>query len=298
MQNQKRVHLAESGLFLVTILWGTSFVIIKQATALVEPGYLLGIRFLFAAVMMALIFHKRLKLLTLDSLKFSFILGGLLFLSYYLQTVAIKYTTAGKNAFLTTIYVIIVPFLYWIIRKVRPRPVNLISAFFCIIGIALISLSGDSFSLNFGDFLTILCGFFFASHIVFLSIASRQYDPILMSILQFFIVGILSFLVAVFTEPVPVLSPASLLPILYLAVFCTMIALGLQAVGEKYVNPSKASLIMSLESLIGCISGIVFLGEPLTIKLVAGFAMIFLAMLISELPTILSKTGPASKSEP
>ena len=111
--------------------------------------------------------------------------GLFLFVSYYFQTYGLKYTTASKNAFITTLYVVIVPFLAWAVNHVRPKANNLIAAGFAVVGLALLSLKGD-LSVNFGDFLTLVCGICFAVHMIFLDRFTAYCTPIRLTVMPAF----------------------------------------------------------------------------------------------------------------
>ena len=279
---EKKSRIAELGLLVTAIIWGSAFVVVKNTTEAVSTNYLLAIRFLIAAVVLSAIFFKSLKKFDFLYLKNGLILGGLLYFSFYLQTVGIQYTTAGNNAFLTAVYVVLVPFLYWIVRRQCPKNYQLFAAFVCIIGIGLLSLQND-FTINIGDLLSLLCGVAFCAQIVAVSIFTERQDPILLSILQFLFSGLFALIAAVLFEPFPSqIGTDAVLGLLFLGIFSTAIAFGLQTVCQKYTSASKASLLMSLESFFGCLSGIIFLHEPVTPKVLAGFGLIFLAILISE----------------
>ncbi len=279
----KKSRLAELGLLLTAIIWGSAFVVVKNTTDAVPTNYILATRFLLAAVLLAAIFWKSLKKLNKSYVKSGAILGVLVYLSFYLQTVGIQYTTAGNNAFLTAIYVVVVPFLYWLVRKKKPGVYNVLAAFLCMIGIGFLSLQ-DNLTVNIGDALTLLCGILFAAQIVGVSIFTEKQDPILLTLLQFLVAGVIALIAAFIFEDFPQsLGTGPIVGLLYLSIFSTTVAFLMQTVGQKYTSASKASLLMCLESVFGCVSGILFLHEPVTPKILAGFVLIFIAVLISEL---------------
>ena len=135
--------LASLGLILTTMIWGFAFVVMKNSVDIIPPAYLLAVRFSMSALLLAVLFHKNLLRADHRTIICGVILGVFLCLSYQFQTYGLKYTTASKNAFITTLYVIIVPFLYWIISKKRPGGRNIAAAFLAVIGLALLSLQGD-----------------------------------------------------------------------------------------------------------------------------------------------------------
>ena len=282
MKIKNRTVAAELGLLFITIIWGGSFVVVKNTTSMMPANYIIAIRFGLASIFMLIFFFRRIQKIDAYSIKSGAILGVLLYVAYYFQTVGIKYTTAGNNAFLTAVYVILVPFLYWVIKKIRPDAYNIISAFVCIAGIGFLSIHAG-FTVNIGDSLSLLCGIAFSAQIVGVSILTEKGDPILLAFTQCIFTAIIAFIVALCTEKFPAqLVTNSIWDLLYIGVFSTMIAMVVQTVCQKYVPPSRASLIMSMESLFGTFFGIVFLNEALTFKTFIGFLLIFAAMLVSE----------------
>ena len=293
---KKQLRLAELGLLVVTIIWGSGFVAVKSATGSLEPDAIVALRFAIAAVLMCVVFFRRLKKIDKGCIKAGALAGFLYYLAFYLQTLGAKYTTAGKNAFLTAVYVVLVPFLYWIIKNQRPDVYNISAAFLCLIGIGLLSLNAD-FSINMGDGFSLLGGVGFTAQIVAAAILTQKHDPILLSVTQFGFAALFAAITSLLTEPIPTqFAPDALTYILYLGVFSTMIALLLQTVCQKYVPASKASLILSLESVFGCICGIIFLHEALSERILAGFVLIFGAILLSEVKPAFLRVGFLKKS--
>lgn len=146
--------LATVGFLFITMIWGGSFVVMKNSVDLVPPSYLLALRFTLAAAFMALAFPGRMKKLDRGSLTCGLIMGIFLTLAYLFQTYGIKYTTASKNAFITALYVVLVPFLYWKISKKRPGLNQIAAGLVAVIGLALLTLKHES-GINLGDALTL-----------------------------------------------------------------------------------------------------------------------------------------------
>ena len=155
-------HLALWG---TAFIWGTSFVILKEALDSIGTMWVLALRFIIAAALLLLAAGKRLKTLGRDGLRGGVLLGVCLAAAYIFQTYGLKYTTPGKNAFLTATYCVLVPFMVWAFFKRRPNASNIIAAFMCVFGIGLVSLSGTS-PFNVGDALTLVCGIFYALQII------------------------------------------------------------------------------------------------------------------------------------
>lgn len=168
-----------------TIIWGSSFVIVKDVTGFLTTGWILVVRFSVAAVLLALVFAKKRHLyLQRDYLFYGGLFGVALFLAYYVQTQGLIYTTPGKNAFLTGTYCVLVPFFAWFATRKRPTLINVGAALLCIAGVGLVSLSGD-LTVNVGDALTLLCAVFYALHIVLVSRFSQGRDIFVLTMWQF-----------------------------------------------------------------------------------------------------------------
>lgn len=288
-----------SALFGAAIIWGSSFFIVKDAVDVFPPNILLAIRFTIGAILLSLIFFKSLKSTNREYVWKGAVLGTCLYIAYTFQTVGITDTTPGKNAFLTAIYCILVPFLYWLIGQSRPDKYNLFSAFVCLGGIGLVSLSGG-LSMGWGDGLTLIGGIFFAIHMVLVARFSQGKDVILLTIFQFCFAALLSWAAGFLVESFPPYSSwtlASAGGLLFLAVFATAGALLLQNVGQKHIHPAAASLILSLESVFGVLFSVAFYGEKLTLRLVLGFALIFVAIVVSETKLSFLRKQPVAENE-
>ncbi|MDR1193446.1 MAG: DMT family transporter [Peptococcaceae bacterium] len=271
-------------MFTAALIWGSSFALMKNTVEVFPPNLLLALRFAIACLTLAAVFNGRLRGLNWDYGKKTAIMSVFLYLAFLLQTLGVQKTTPGKNAFLTAIYCVIVPFLYWAFGKRSPTWRNLLAAAACVVGIGLVSLT-QRLTIAPGDFYTLLGGFFFAAHLVAISIFSDGKDPALLTVAQFGYCAIFFGVTAWLTgEALPVgTSVSTWAALLYMALFCTALGLLLQIYGQKYTAPSTASLILSLEAVFGVIFSVFLYGEALTIRLILGFVLIFAAVLISEL---------------
>ncbi len=284
---------AKLALLTATIIWGTSFVIIKDAVDLISPNYLMAVRFTGACILLSAIFYRRLKGINLRKLSQGGLIGVFLYLAYLFQTYGIMYTTPGKNAFLTAFYCVLVPFLAWMAKGSRPDRWNLLAALMCVSGIGLISLNGD-LSMVKVDFLTLIGGFFFACHMVAVSKFGTDCDPIVITVLQFASAAICFWITTFITEGAPGAVSSSVIPaVIYLCLFCTAAALLLQNFGQKHTTPSAAALLLSLEAVFGTLISAVMGREDLTVRMVCGFIVVFLSIVVSEtkLSFIKCKTG-------
>lgn len=279
---KKRGLTGRAALLLTTLIWGTSFIIMKDTLDAVPTLWLLAIRFTGAALLMALFGARQLKELDRGYLRGGAAMGVCLCAAYIVQTYGLVYTTPGKNAFLTATYCVIVPFLWWAFYKKRPDAYNISAAVICLTGMGLVSLQ-DDLSVGLGDALTICCGFFYALHIIATARAAEGRSPVLLSMVQFATAAVLCWVAAPLAAPFPQDVPASAWwSIAYLCFVCTGVCFLLQTIGQKYTPPAAAAVILTLESVFGTLFSILFYHERLTARVAVGFALIFAAVLISE----------------
>lgn len=280
-------------LLIAALIWGSSFIVMKSAVDFLTPAVLLFLRFSLAAILLGAIFYKKLILLKRYQLIGGLLTGCCLFGAYYVQTWGLQFTTPGKNAFLTAVYCAIVPFLVWLFHHKRPDIYNFVAAFLCIIGIGCVSLDGQ-LKMNIGDFLTLCGGFFYAFHILMIKKFSRNIDGGAFTSLQFIGGALLALIIALISEDMSVIKgihSSIFLQIFYLVFFATAITMFCQTTGQKYTSECNASLILSLESVFGVIFSIAFYGEILTAKILIGFMLIFIAIIISETKLSFLKKG-------
>lgn len=284
MSSKTMKILAKPMLFAAALIWGTSFFIMKNALDVLPVFFLLAIRFTAGAVLLALAAGKRWRSFAPDYLWRGAVIGGFLFLAYSVQTFGLSLTTPSKNAFLTAVYCVIVPFLTWAVVKARPDRYNIAAALLCVTGVGLVSLN-DQLTINAGDLLTLLCAVFYASHIVAVEKVSPGKDITLLTMFQFAFSALYAWICGTCTETFParaLTDPAVFLPMAYLCVMATTVALLFQNVGQIWSDPASASVILSLESVFGVLFSVIFYGDPVTGRLLAGFALIFVAVVCSE----------------
>ncbi len=268
-----------------TIIWGSSFVIVKDVTNSMSPAWILAVRFTAAAIIMAVVFLKERALYFERShVGFGLLFGLAMFLAYYTQTIGITDTTPGKNAFLTGTYCVIVPFLAWALVRRRPNRYNIVAAVLCIVGIGFISLDG-SLTMRFGDAMTLVCAVFYALHIILVSQFAQGRNIYVLTMWQFVGVAACSLFVGGLFEPMPdwaALPMDCWISLAYLAVACTTVALLFQNIGQAHLPPASAALLLSLEAVFGVAFSVALSAETLTLRIVFGFALVFAAIIISE----------------
>ncbi len=271
---------------LATVIWGLSFVVMKDAVDVMEPAWLIGVRFLITAALLTVVLWRRVRpALTREQLRRGAVLGLLMFLAYWTQTIGLAFTTPGKNAFLTATYCVMVPFMFWAVAGKRPTVFNLMAAVLCVAGMGLVSLTPGTQAVEFGDVMTLVCAVFFGLHIVFVSKYAQGCDVLPITVFQFWTMGLCGVVIGALTEELPnaaAVSPEFLFNMAYLIVLASCVALVIQNVALAHVPPAQASLLLSLEAVFGVAFSVLLYGEALTMRLVAGFGLIFAAIVLSE----------------
>jgi drug/metabolite transporter (DMT)-like permease len=294
-------------LFTTALIWGTSFVAQKAGMDYIGPFTFNGLRSLLGALVLIPVIlimdaqrkknstqNKLEKDSTEDKLeknssRKTLFIGGLscglvLFIGSTLQQHSLLFTTVGKVGFITALYIVIVPILgLFIGRKVRPV------LWFCValatVGLYLLCIKED-FSIGKGDLLVIACAFGFALHILVIDHFSPKTDGIKLSCIQFFVCGVLSIPFMFLFETVDWSNILDCwLQISYVGVMSCGVAYTLQILGQKYTEPTIASLILSLESVFAVIFGILLLHEQISGREIIGCLIMFSAFLLAQLPS-------------
>jgi len=279
----KKSLKADMTLLVVSIVWGSGFVATKVLLdAGISPFYMMGLRFLIAGVSLGIIFRKKIMLMKKSDLLGGVLVGTLLYLAFGAQTVGLVNTTPSKNAFLTGVNVVIVPFLYWIVTKKRPDKYAFIAVFICFIGTAFLSSGGDM-TFGIGEFLSLLCAFLFAGHIVANGHYVDKTGPFILTFLQMIVAATLSFVTAFSVETFPdTVSVSTWTAIAYVGLVTTMLAFFLQTWAQKHTTTTKVAIILSTEAVFGTLFSVVLLGEILTFHMIIGGIAIFLAIITAE----------------
>ena len=280
--------LASGGLILTSAIWGFAFVVVKDSVDTIPPVYMVSIRYTIAAVLLGFVLIPQFKKLNRYYWIHGAVTGLMLALGYITQTIGCKYTTAGKNAFLTTIYVILIPLISWPLNKKRPHFVVFLSAVMALVGIGLLALrnEGGVLGFNVGDILTLICGLFYALHIIFTAKFSQDKNPVILTWIQFIVAAVFSWAVSPLIDgsfSVALLKSSRVIfSMLYLGIFSSLVAFLLQNICLKYMESSLASLFLSLESVFGVIFSTIFLRERMTLVMIIGCVLIFAAITIAD----------------
>ncbi|MCH4006591.1 MAG: DMT family transporter [Eubacterium sp.] len=296
-------------LFLTAFIWGSAFVAQKVGGAL-GPFTYNGVRTLLGGLVLipAVILSDR-----ADSgwqnaskeerkLQWKVVLtGGILcglmhFIASTLQQIGIEYTTASKAGFITSLYAILVPLISVFIGK-HIRPLVWVSCAVSVTGLYLISMKGGHFTLQFGDLLVLLCALFFAFQIMVIDHYSPKCNGVKMSCIQFLLSGTLGVIcMFIFETPHIAAILHYWFPIVYGGVLSTGLAYTLQIIGQKNTPATEASLILCLEAVFSALTSTLLLHELLSPREYLGCALIFGAVILSQLPEGIVKLPPGAKA--
>lgn len=287
----------KNAIFLTTaaLVWGIAFVAQSSASEILGTFTFNGLRsFLAAFALLPLIYHRRKDIQKLHKISrkqyakspvFPYI-GGLacgfcLLLGSSLQQAGIAKTTVGKAGFITALYIIFVPIASIIIFHKKITLPVISSAILGMLGLYLLCMK-ESLKLGTGDTLVFLCAIAFTAHILVIDYFNQYIDGVVLSCIQFFVVGVISLPVILIIERPSINNiVAAAIPILYAGLLSSGVGYTLQIVGQKDMNPTIASLILSLESVFSAIAGWILLGQKLSVRELWGCAIMFVAILIA-----------------
>lgn len=280
---QKHRVLAEIGLLYAAIIWGATFFIVKLAVEQIDPVVLVGYRFSAAGLLLgAFLITKRIPLWT--GLQDGITLGVILGLLYIPQTIGLKYTSAANSGFITGLFIVIVPLLAFGLFRKKPSAWEGVALVLSLLGLWL--LTGGLSGMNIGDIITLLAAFFYALHLLYCDKYMKAgRDPLVISFQQFLLIGILSFVTAAIVDlPLSFGDSQAVLMLMFLTLFPTLSAFVIQLYAQKLTSPFRVSLIFALEPVFAAIFAWTLGGETFVLRSAGGGLLIFIAMIVAELP--------------
>lgn len=285
MGSRKVQIMADLALVFVTLVWGATFVSVKEAIKHIEPFYFLAIRFAIATIIMLAVTNRRLVRLTLPALIKGILIGLFLFAGYAFQTFGLKYTTASNAGFITGLTVVLVPVFYTLLTKKAPGMVSMFGILCATAGLGLLTIN-ESLQFNYGDILVLFCAVSYALHILVVGKFSPDNDSFILATVQIATVALASFIAAIFKEATPTMDSFNTQvwnAILITAVFATALAFFLQTWTQKYTSPSHTAVIFTMEPVFAALFAYLIGGETFTPRQGLGAAAILTGMLASEL---------------
>jgi drug/metabolite transporter (DMT)-like permease len=281
--NRKRLR-AEFALVGVTLIWGTTFVVVKSALAEVSTFVFLTLRFWVAAAALVLIYRGAVRKQGIGPGVFA---GCLLFTAYVFQTLGLERTTASKSAFLTGLSIPLVPLFSSLVYKVRPRLVEVAGIVIASLGMALLTLSSVAdlrSGMSTGDLLSLLCAVTFAFHIVIIGHYSQLHGFESLAVVQIAAAAVLGSAVFWFAEPVRFHITAGVAAaVLLTGLLATALAFTIQAWAQQYTSSTRAALIFALEPPVAWLTSYLVTGEKMSNRGKVGAVMILAGILAVEL---------------
>ena len=287
-------------LLLTAMIWGMSFIAQSKGVEDISPVAFTGLRSVLGGIVLLPVIafldygkkkhNKRVGRINRDLITGGTLCGLILCLASTLQTMGMVYTSPGKSAFITALYMVIIPIVGLFTGK-KPRPVIAISVVIATVGLYMICVDSSS-GINKGDLITLACSFLFTAHILVIDHFSPRVDGVKLSCIQFFVCGAINLIyMSIFEKP-------ELAPILgcwasigFSGIMSCGIAYTLQIVGQKYTDPTSASILMSLESVFAALSAAILAasgwnitGGTMNIREIIGCVLMFCAIILVQLP--------------
>lgn len=289
-------------MLITALIWGSAFVAQRAASDTIPAFAFSGVRYMIAVMVLipVILIMDKFKSARNEAEPMSqeerrknrkvLLIGGtccgvVLTLASNFQQLGVTFTTSGKAGFITSLYVVIVPLLGLLIGK-NVRKLIWFCVFLAVAGLYTLAIKPGTFHLGLGDFLVLICAFFFALHILVIDHFSPKTDGVKLSCVQFIVAGIISLILMLIVETVSIseLIDAAI-PILYAGAISGGIAYTLQIVAQKDADPTVASLLLSMEAVFAALSGWLILGEVMTAREILGCILVFAAIILAQLPT-------------
>jgi drug/metabolite transporter (DMT)-like permease len=280
---RRRAYQADAGLVVVTLVWGSTFVVVKGALAGAGPFEFIAMRFGIACVALLILGHRRLGTLGRTGLRAGLVIGVFLLLGYGFQTTGLQFTTASKAGFITGLSILIVPLFAFAVLRHKIGIGIIAGIALAAVGMYLLSFTGDV-AFGVGDSLVFACAVAFAAHIVSISAYAPHYDAIALSIVQTGFVAAAAAIVSIVAEtPAHLPTTAAWFPALYTGLIGTAAVLGVQTTIQRFTTPSHAALIFSLEPVFAALFAYGLVGETLGVNGLIGGALILSGMVVAEI---------------
>jgi drug/metabolite transporter (DMT)-like permease len=284
-----RRRAAEAALIFNTLIWGTTFVLVKAALADISPVLFIALRFSLAAGALLAVFRRAALPTGEPSRSWKAVGGGalagtFLFSGYLFQTMGLRLTTAPRSAFITGLTSIAVPLLAALVYRVRPRISELAGVLVATAGLVLMTLPGVLGPMRLGDLLTVFCALGFAAYIVTLGHFTEKMSYELLAVTQIGVAAILGWALFWWVEiPHVAWRPAVVWAILVTGLLATALAFAVQSWAQRYTSPTRTALIFMLEPVVAWLTSYCMVGEGLSGRAAAGAALILGGVAMVEL---------------
>lgn len=270
---------ATVALLAVTLIWGSTFFVIKDAVSQVDPADFLAIRFTVAAVLICAVLWRRIARLPKQHLLISLGVGCIYGFAQLAQTYGLRLTSASVSGFITGTYVVLTPLIVWLVFRRRPSARTGVAVGLAVVGLAVLSITGAAVG-GWGEALTLLGALLYAVHIVALDSAARRVDVLALTAIQMVGVALVCVVAAApggYTVPT---GTSIWVAIAYLALIAGVLTMGLQTWAQQYLAPTRVALLMTLEPVFATAFAVAFGGESVTLRLLLGGAMILVGTVV------------------
>ncbi|MBR0398846.1 MAG: DMT family transporter [Eubacterium sp.] len=292
----KDIIKTELILFLTPFIWGFGFVAGKSVLSEVGPGWLNFFRSGIAALFLLPFMLRRNERWDRKTVRHGLVIGVIMFVNFSSQIIGLQYTSAGQNAFLCTTYVVMTPFVAWAMKRVRPSAFDFICAVIAIAGIAVLSLAADQSSFDPRGLIALGCPATAALGFVYTDQYAKNDDTYLLTWLQIAGAAVLCGLTAPAFGAYPsAISMRGVFSLLYMGICFSGVAFLCQNYGLAHASSEHTSVVLSLESVLGWVFGVLLLHEPVTINGVIGGALVFAAIMISVKENSTVQKAPGEK---
>jgi drug/metabolite transporter (DMT)-like permease len=297
LPRNKRLY-AEAALVYAAAIWGSTFFVVKDVLAYIDPVVLVGYRFTLAALLIGAFLLARRQPLW-QNFRQGFTLGFILWVLYIAQTVGLGITTASNSGFITGLFIVFVPLVNWLLYRIRARVLQLAAVLLALLGLWL--LTGGIHGVNAGDLMTLAAAVTYALHVVFAGrMMARNIDPWVLNFQQILVIGVLGLATAVVQSLVRAAAhgqhPTDVLAqdfsvvsawawgiVLFLVLFPTITAYIAQLYGQRVVSATRAALLFTLEPVFAAVFAWTLGGEQMRLWGAIGGALMVAAMLLSEM---------------
>ncbi|MBZ4672502.1 MAG: drug/metabolite transporter [Deferribacteraceae bacterium] len=291
MNKKALEYLADLSLLFISLVWGSTFIIVKESIEKVDPSLFISYRFLIASLILSPFLIIRRNKVNKESVLAGLSMGSVLFTVFYFQTFALKYITASVTGFLTGIYTLFVPILSYVFLHKKPYPTSIAAVILSTIGLYLISFQGN-FTFGIGESFAIINAFGIAIHIILTDYYSKKYDTIILTSVQIIVVAFLS-IIFTFASGIDIkIQPEkdTIFALILTGFLATVVAFFIQTAMQKYTTPTKAAILFTLEPVSSAFFGYLIGKEVLAFNQYIGASIIIIAMLVSEVGSALIRS--------
>ena len=291
-------------LLLGSVIWGAAFVAQRVGMDHMEPFSINGIRMLLAAAVMTpvtLLTERKKSPETApdpkDQRRAGLLCGVMLFAASSLQQMGLVTTTAGKAGFITALYVVLVPVAAWLLFRKNPGRIIWLGVAMAVVALYFLCIPAEGFTLQGGDLLEFGCAICYTVQILCVDHYAPKVSGVRLARDEFLITGVLSLLIALFTETMTWEGiREALIPLLYSGIMSSAVGFTLQIIGQRDTDPTVASLLMCLESVFAVLTGAIILGEKMTVRETVGCVMMFSAVILAQLSPVISSIRRGGRS--